>query len=716
MTAPDFPENICLNDQEYLDIGVADDTFFSSFNEVDNPFMDLDLNQPFVNEACNPGLNIEIGTEIDDWSSDFDNNTEWLSPNIECGPWDTTLGTSAEAFERSTGGFADCEMGIAGGACTPAFIFDHDKWLLDDQRIVHENESTAMFQDISMLSLESSDGFSHLSPTDNFFSQDDGLFSNGCVGSTYCDNGLEMSLEAQQDLDIEALLGPPVQQLTDIPASLYIPNDDVTSNFSLPSVADSYSLYGASLTTRTGKSRPPQDAIRPCLLTSPKSGASEHLATDIETTCCPWLPRHIGDFSKVEAQLSVAGHESIDRIEKIKGKLAKIFYPTTIANVPGLLCTFPAEKVNRPDFDPENPEDLSSFSQGEQEWTVENPPFLLGMLDPPPDYYDHLRQPVPVLVDEDLKPVENTGNGLKVRNLPFLPRYLSSSLSAIHWEMFMRLDPRVKYNDVRSRQPKYLPRMNQTTINNQNNRRGRGVRRPLNVRCWETKYVERPTKYLCELLDNLTEEQIEHNTTWVVTKNGIHPPNNPKCIYKKKCFKKAGHKMSQETSNAFKLLEELKSLAQSLGEVDWRNLPKERQPSHWKIRQEGMKRKREDREEGAAKMLQANRKIASAATVTAAHHNSLKTTSSFTDQPTHLTTPGFPLPSTETPCTASGTSGVSAPQNNNGSSANDDDSGSELHASDGPNNSLTPKTAKKRKRDGKCYGQGSRGDKSAKIG
>lgn len=297
--------------------------------------------------------------------------------------------------------------------------------------------------------------------------------------------------------------------------------------------------------------------------------------------------------------------KSAREIEKISEDLALVSYPTSIKDIPGLDLHYPAEWLEGGFFDPENPEDISSFTQGEQNWSVETPPAILGMLDPSPGIVNLHGVPVPALKNRKGRNVIHPGNGIPLRNIKFLPRYLSSQLSEVAIEVFFRLDPRVKYDDLRGRQPRWVAKQSHNELNTLNNRRIRRVRGPLRVRDWSGKYADRPTKGLLEILDSLSDEQIRLNTTWVAVADGVHPPNNPDWLLPRTAFRAHNHRMSNEVRLGLALLQKLKARAAELGLESWKMLPPEEKPKEWGMRLAGKrlesKRKREEMEAGKGK-------------------------------------------------------------------------------------------------------------------
>ena len=236
----------------------------------------------------------------------------------------------------------------------------------------------------------------------------------------------------------------------------------------------------------------------------------------------------------------------------------------------------------------------SFFQNGEQNWTVQNPPAILGMLDPPPAWGNEADPQV--LVDNQGNNVVHPSNGLKVRNVP-LPRQLPSNLSPLHMEAFMRRNSKITYHDFPARMPAGTNDYTKKDMNRINNQRRRHCREKLNVRCW-TGTFQGPTKTLIGLLDNLTDQQIQHNTTWVVTPQGIHPPANPACLYPYADFLPAGFQQSDATREGLRELAELRGKALQQGLSHWSKLTADEKKKHeW--RSDMVKNNKRNRRGGA---------------------------------------------------------------------------------------------------------------------
>ena len=248
------------------------------------------------------------------------------------------------------------------------------------------------------------------------------------------------------------------------------------------------------------------------------------------------------------------------------------------------------------DADPDVPDETSA-ARGEEVWSKEHPPIIFGMLDPPETLRMIKGQTALMLHNENRRKVEGS-DGMPLRDLPNLPRYISSKNEPIEMEFFFRSDPRVGYNDIRGRQAEWraydtkryktmkgkkggnpLRRPN----NGINNARRRAVRGPLKMRDWSTKHEGRGSKVFVRLLDTLTQEQIDHNTTWVVTERGIHPPTNPQLIFPHLAFlsKDYPHTPTAETQRSLDLLHKIRGEAAERGLSHWEDLPRTDLPSSW---------------------------------------------------------------------------------------------------------------------------------------
>ena len=255
--------------------------------------------------------------------------------------------------------------------------------------------------------------------------------------------------------------------------------------------------------------------------------------------------------------------------------------------------------TRRPLFEQDIPDETSS-SRGENRWSREFPPVLFGMLDPPPEVRRLKNEVAEIVHDENYREVLGS-DALTLRDLPNLPRFISSDCDPFEMEYYFRSDPRVGYNDIRARQaswrsysdPAKSPESDASSDNRPlhgpnnsiNNARRRLVRGPLRMRDWSVKHEGRGAHILVSLLDSLTQTQIDHNTTWDVTEKGIAPPTNPNFIFPHLAFLPVPfeypYKPLPETQKALDLLHSLRNLAVQRGLNHWSELPKQDLPPHW---------------------------------------------------------------------------------------------------------------------------------------
>ena len=218
-------------------------------------------------------------------------------------------------------------------------------------------------------------------------------------------------------------------------------------------------------------------------------------------------------------------------------------------------------------------------------WSAVHVPPIFGFLDPPPAW-NHTTH-VPPLRDAFgrlLPPV----NGTKIRDFPFLPRELPPRLEPWEMEWYFRQSCQLTYNDLRARQPPELGALTNKQKNALNNQRHRQGRLPYNSRSWSNRYYGRPTKKLLELVDNLSQRQVDWNTTWTwIPGGGWHQPSNPANSVPVDYFLLSNrwpHVPSQEIVDAQLTLTNLRALAVQHGSGSWKNLPKDLLPREWGMR------------------------------------------------------------------------------------------------------------------------------------
>ena len=209
---------------------------------------------------------------------------------------------------------------------------------------------------------------------------------------------------------------------------------------------------------------------------------------------------------------------------------------------------------------------------------------VLGQLDPHPDFWT---QPLPAnLIDTvtGLQILDGHGpnGGKPKRALEFLPPHLPSKLGPVKCEEYFRKHYHLTYRDLWHRQPAGTPYPKTNALNQQ---RKRKARRPYNARCWTLKYQEtqQPTRALIEVVETLTWDHIERNTTWILVDIGIMDPVNQDRILPHDYFLRDGfkHFPSKVVIAALEESVRLNKLAKAHGKRHWSQLPKEMLPVEW---------------------------------------------------------------------------------------------------------------------------------------
>ena len=247
--------------------------------------------------------------------------------------------------------------------------------------------------------------------------------------------------------------------------------------------------------------------------------------------------------------------------------------------------------------DPTNPNDQTSPHPNQNNWSALTPPIVLGKLDPPDEYYgvrdyDQLKDAAGnVYIDR---------KGVALRDIPFLPRFISSKVEGWRLEAWFKTSTDLCYNDIWQRQPTWVPELNQKINNVANMARLRLGRKPYNGRCWSNNYRNRPGKDLVKTVERLTPQQIRYNTTWIITPQGVHPPNNPGHLVPLDSFMNPGeqpgqHVASHAVQDAIALRGELSAKAAQKGLNRWDELPIEDMPHDWSARQRGKRARAADR-------------------------------------------------------------------------------------------------------------------------
>ena len=158
----------------------------------------------------------------------------------------------------------------------------------------------------------------------------------------------------------------------------------------------------------------------------------------------------------------------------------------------------------------------------------------------------------------------------------------------------MRQYSDLKYGDIDTRFVSDDLRWTKKEKNALNNRRRREVRERYHVRDWSGRYADCVTKTLLEFVEDLSPEQVAHNTSWVVTPTGIHPPGLPTCKYPLDSYLEDGapHTASKEIQNALELLTKLNKKARRQGKTNWRHLPEKDLPPRWFSRLAGTRKRK----------------------------------------------------------------------------------------------------------------------------
>jgi hypothetical protein len=238
-------------------------------------------------------------------------------------------------------------------------------------------------------------------------------------------------------------------------------------------------------------------------------------------------------------------------------------------------------------FEPYNTENIATFELGEETWSMACPPLIVGMLDPPPDRRHARARASEILNLRDPR----TGQLLKgtwgkpIRDI-ILPSHLPDNLSTIHWEAYHRMNPSIGYSDFRNRQWEHvIPeaggiRSSRQSNNAVNNKRTRDVRVHFHALDWSLKHKSKENripKSSVEAIDCLTDQQIDHNTSWTISQYGIHPPNNPMLLFPFGTFlhdRKFPHEPSPFLANTLAKRDELRQFARQHGYARWQDLPK----------------------------------------------------------------------------------------------------------------------------------------------
>ncbi|MCJ1286718.1 hypothetical protein MMC26_006064 [Xylographa opegraphella] len=246
--------------------------------------------------------------------------------------------------------------------------------------------------------------------------------------------------------------------------------------------------------------------------------------------------------------------------------------------------SFNGPNTGLPLYDPNNPLDITWPILREVGWSANRPPHILGRLDPPASWYDETI--VSYMTDTAGNLVlDASGDPIREFGVP-MPRYLSSKLPKLEaWrlEAYFRSSKAFSYRDMWARQPNWVTPPTAKATNAYGNILSRHGRDPFNARCWSLKHSKKPSKAAVKLLEKLTQVQLDHNTTWVVTPAGIHPPKLPNFLIPLDSFTEEGypHTPSPEVQTALTESRRLMQLARATGKTTWHELESNQLPLRW---------------------------------------------------------------------------------------------------------------------------------------
>jgi hypothetical protein len=235
--------------------------------------------------------------------------------------------------------------------------------------------------------------------------------------------------------------------------------------------------------------------------------------------------------------------------------------------------------------DPQNPRNETSKLESEALWSSTHHPNILGQLDPHPDRALLKNQKVPDLME--IGEVVNDSENKPIKDFPFLPRYLSSNLELFRYEAYFRMDPRLTYRDLWPRMPSTTPKFDRKTKTKVGTNFGRQIREHNNAHCWNLRGHQLPRTNV-EVVENLTQEQIELNTTWNVTSDGIRQPcqspiSSPLPRNYFLASGEIGHTLGPALQNARNELQRLQRIAERKGRNSWKDVPEDH-PHQWTAR------------------------------------------------------------------------------------------------------------------------------------
>jgi hypothetical protein len=227
--------------------------------------------------------------------------------------------------------------------------------------------------------------------------------------------------------------------------------------------------------------------------------------------------------------------------------------------------------------DPQNPYNETTQRHSEALWSEATHPNILGQLDPHPKRTLLKAEKVPNLVEHG-RLVYDAKNE-PIRDFTFLPRYLSSNLEPFRYEAYFRMDPRLTHRDLWARMPSTTPDFEPEKVRALGMRITRKVRDRNNARCWKVM-GKKPPRRNVELVESLTQEQIELNTTWTVTSDGVRQPNQPlsSTPLPRNHFlapREITHTLSLPLQKAREELGRLQNIAERKGRNGWKEVPED---------------------------------------------------------------------------------------------------------------------------------------------
>ena len=181
-------------------------------------------------------------------------------------------------------------------------------------------------------------------------------------------------------------------------------------------------------------------------------------------------------------------------------------------------------------------------------WSVKLPPITMARLEPVSTLT------VRILKDENGNAMKGR-DGIPLRDFPFLPRHIAANPSPLLLEHWFRCSPAIKFDDIWMRMPEERTSLTRNDRNKLAIERQK-IRSLFNCRYSPSKSpsfsflapqrpsyadsqqysnfsydkLSHPTRYEAELVDSLTQEQIDLNIGWAVGPNGLINPQNPKHV------------------------------------------------------------------------------------------------------------------------------------------------------------------------------------------